>query len=325
MLLFQYIGHIYHFACHPKADASTSAFEAFVTGYTFWCSSETLWLSVSFAEMMVESTRNTKAMRLFRPYSVLFLKPSLRKNAAAIFLALLLSISVFPQDVGSLQYKSQEVSELDGIPVLIKHLPDWENRRDTTQFIRNTAELKNAVGERTIVDVIDFSAGTEAVTAQYDAGRLLIVEFASPQGSIDADQKIQAAIEQNDDGRTFYRRVGNYNVVVFDATGSWAASALIDEVKYEKQIHWLGDNPFAISAERAFVLTARDIFTSTMLVIVGGVVFSILGGLVVGFIFFNSRERRRAAMTTFSDAGGMTRLNLDGFTPDIVPKRLLGD
>jgi hypothetical protein len=30
-------------------------------------------------------------------------------------------------------------------------------------------------------------------------------------------------------------------------------------------------------------------------------------------------------MPTFTDAGGMTRLNLDGFTPDIIPDRLLKD
>lgn len=255
----------------------------------------------------------------------LFPKLGLRALGAAIFLACVFSLAVVAQEAGQFQYKSQEISETDGIPVLIKHLPDWENRRDMIRFARSTADLKAALGERAILDQIDFSAGTEAVTAQYEAGRLLIVEFASPQGSIDADQKIQAAISRTDDGRTFYRRIGNYNVVVFDGAGSRAANALIDEVKYEKQIHWLGKNPFAISAERAFVITTTDIFISTLLVIIGGVVFSILAGLVVGYLFFRRRESIRAKMTTFSDAGGMTRLNLDGFTPEILPDRLLGD
>jgi hypothetical protein len=64
---------------------------------------------------------------------------------------------------------------------------------------------------------------------------------------------------------------------------------------------------------------------STLLVIVGGIVFSIIGGLAVGFIFFSMRDRRRAALTTHTDGGGMTRLNLDGFTPEIVPGRMLGE
>jgi hypothetical protein len=53
-----------------------------------------------------------------------------------------------------------------------------------------------------------------------------------------------------------------------------------------------------------------------------GIGFSIVGGLIAGFIYFRLRDKRRAAMSTFTDAGGMTRLNLDGFTPDILTKRL---
>ena len=118
---------------------------------------------------------------------------------------------------------------------------------------------------------------------------------------------------------------GDLPTLVFDATGSRAANALIDQVKYEKQVTWLGKNPFAISAERAFVITTSDIFLSTLLVIVGGLVSSILIGVIVGYIFFQLRERKRATMTTYTDAGGMTRLNLDGFTPEITPDRLLGE
>ncbi len=222
-------------------------------------------------------------------------------------------------------YHSQEVSEADGIPVLIKHLPDWERVRPTTVFAKNTAELKAALGERPLLDLIDFSAGTEAVAAAYPSGKLLIVEFASPQGSLDADNKISENLAGANDGRTAYRRIGNYNVLVFDADDPNAANALIDQVKYEKNIQWLGDNPFRISAERAFVLTTSDIFMSTVIVIVMGIAFAIVGGLITGLVYFQLRERRRAAMSTFTDAGGITRLNLDGFTPEILPKRLLKD
>ena len=252
-------------------------------------------------------------------------KVSVRKAIAAVFLASITSLSVLAQSVGSVPYKSQEFSEADGIPVLVKHLPDWENRRASLAFSKSTGELRAAVGERPIVDLIDFIPGTEAATAQYDAGRLLIVEYASPQVSTETDDKLTAAIAASGDGKTFVRRIGNYNVILFDAPNATAANELIDQVKYEKQVQWLGKNPFSISAERAFVLTTTDIFMSTLMVIVGGVVFSIMGGLLVGFVFFSFRDRRRANMGKFSDAGGMTRLNLDGFTPDITPERLLGD
>jgi hypothetical protein len=249
----------------------------------------------------------------------------LKISFAALFLASTISLSTFGEDVGTLPYKSQEVSETDGVPVLIKHLPDWENRRDVTTFVRNSDELKSALGERPILSLIEFAPGMEAVTAQYEAGKLLIVEYTSPDESSAADVKITAAIAANDDGHTFYRRIGNYNVLVFDATNSSAANALIDQVKYEKQIHWLGKNPFAISAERAFVITTADIFLSTLLVIVGGIVLSIFGGIIIGYVFYYYRDGKRSKLTAYTDAGGMTRLNLDGFTPDIAPDRLLGD
>lgn len=248
-----------------------------------------------------------------------------RNSFAALLLACAFSVTSLAQNNGSIPYKSQEISEIDGVPVLVKHLPDWEFRRDSTAFATSSADLKQALGDRPMVDLIDFTAGTEAVTAQYDAGRLLIVEFASPQISVETDEKINAAIASNGDGKTFNRRIGNYNVVVLDASGSSAANALIDQVKYEKQITWLGKNPFAISAERAFVMTTADIFLSTLMVIVGGIVASIFIGLFVGYFFFYYRDGKRSKMYAYTDAGGMTRLNLDGFTPDIAPDRLLGD
>jgi hypothetical protein len=46
---------------------------------------------------------------------------------------------------------------------------------------------------------------------------------------------------------------------------------------------------------------------------------------VVGLLFYYIREQKRASMNEFSDAGGMTRLNLDELTPGISPDRLLKD
>lgn len=241
-----------------------------------------------------------------------------------ILAVLAVSAPIFAQDVGP-KYKSQEISETDGIPVLIKHLPDWETRRAQTVFTNNTADLKAALGDRQVLDLVDFTGGTEAVAAPYEAGKLLVIEYASPETSVEADAAFKQTLAETGDTTTVYKRIGNYNVFVFDGTDPAAAAGLADQVKYEKQIQWLGNNPFRISAERAFVLTTSDIFLSTVFVIIIGVGFSIVGGLMVGIIYFRLRERRRAAMGTYTDAGGMTRLNLDGFTPDIAPDRLLSD
>lgn len=236
------------------------------------------------------------------------------------------SLNTFAQPPAAGPVKVQEVSEEDGIPVLIKHLPDWQNVRNSAVLAHSVGDLRASLGERPIYDLLDFTGGTEAVTAAYPQGKLLIVEFPSPAVSAEADVKIRERIAES---AVYYRRIGNYNAFVFDAPDEASANALLDQVKYEKVIQWLGDNPFmaqrAHQAERNFVMTTADIFLSTLLAIVTGLGASIIIGVFVGFIFFYRRDARRAAMTAFSDAGGMTRLNLDGFTPDIVPDRLLKD
>lgn len=249
---------------------------------------------------------------------------SAKTLTAALLLAFICSVTMAAQAVGSIPYKSQDVAA-DGVPVLIKHLPEWETVRDRATLANSVDELKSALGDRAILDAVEFPGGTEAVTVQYEAGKLLMVEYATPQASIDADAAITSKLAAINDALTVYRRIGNYNAFVFDATNQTAANALLDQIKYEKTVHWLGKNPYIISAERAFVIGTADLFLSTLLVIVIGIGFSVLCGLILGFVFFNIREHKRANMPTFSDAGGMTRLNLDGFTPDILPERLLNE
>ncbi|HEX8287783.1 MAG TPA: hypothetical protein VF556_07310 [Pyrinomonadaceae bacterium] len=223
--------------------------------------------------------------------------------------------------------KSQEVSDADGIPVLVKHLPEWKNVRNSVTFTNNVDDLRKALGERPVYDLIDFSGGTEAVMATYPQGKLLIVEYATPQGSSLMDGKtVQRLSEIGQTQNIFYRRIGNYNTFVFDAPDEARANALLEQVKYEKEVQWLGENPFLQSrAEYAFIQTTSDIFVSTVLAIILGLGISVLLGILVGIVFFYIRDQKRATTEAFSDAGGMTRLNLDELSAQIIPKNLLKD
>lgn len=221
-----------------------------------------------------------------------------------------LSSTVLPQSASA--SKSSEVSDDDGLPVLVKHLPDWQDVRQSTVFITNAQELKAALGERPVLAAIEFVGGTEAVAADYPAGRLLIVEFSSPQGSADADTKALDRLAVSPDAGIIYRRIGNYNAFVFDAPDPQAAIALLDRVKYQKTIQWLGDDPFlAEKFGRYFAITSRDILISTVMWIVGGLGLSAVLGTILGLTYFRLRQQKRSGWTRFSDAGGMTRLNLD--------------
>ena len=238
-----------------------------------------------------------------------------------IFSALL----VFGQNNPENYSKSQELSESDGVPVIVKHLPNWENIRNRASFITNSDELKKEFGERPIFDLIDFTGGTEAAAANYNAGKLLLVEYTSPQSSVDTDNKIkQRLAELGGNPQFFYRRIGNYNVFIFDGTDEAGANALFDQIKYEKIVQWLGEDPTIYDrAQRFFAQRTSEIFISTVYFILIGLGSAITCGIIVGFFYFRRREQRLAGMQAFSDAGGMTRLNLDGFTAEIGSERLL--
>jgi hypothetical protein len=233
---------------------------------------------------------------------------SMRSATIALVLFLTTAFGVFAQPL-----QSQEVSEGDGIPVLLKNLPEWESVRDQAVLIKNQNELKNALGERPVFDLIDFAGGTEAATAPYEAGRLLIVEYNTPQFSIDADNKIKERLAQiGQNPPIYYRRIGNYNVFVFDAADEAAADELLGQVKYGKIVQWLGEDPFLYErAERHYARTLSELFISTVLWIVSGFGISVLLGVGVGAVFFYFRKRQRETWNRFSDAGGMLRLNLD--------------
>lgn len=223
------------------------------------------------------------------------------------------------QGRGETPIKSQEISELDGVPVLLKHLPDYEQVRSSAVFTTNVEDLRPALGDRAILELIDFSGGTEAVMAPYTAGRLLIVEYSNPQLAAEADTKFSSQLATDPgDPPVVYRRIGNYSAFVFDASDTTAANFLLDQVKYEKTVQWLGKDPFTLEKlERYFAVTSRDIAISTVLWILGGLFLALAVGVVCGLIYYQYRERARMNQTAFSDAGGLTRLNLDDLSEPI--------
>lgn len=212
----------------------------------------------------------------------------------------------------------------DGVPVLVKHLPDWETAQKRAQLATNLPELQSAAGNRPILETTEFIGGVEAVTANYDAGKLVIVEYPTAQGAIEADAKIKEKL--NDSPQTFYRKIGNYTVFVFDAPDDRAANSLIDQVTYEKQIQWLSENPIPLlRAHQQYAVTTSDIILVTFKAIGIAVVAALFIGGIFGAVIFRHRRRGQDAADIFTDAGGMMRLNLDELTPQTNPARLIGD
>ena len=232
------------------------------------------------------------------------------------------SFSILAQTSDTPKYDSQELSDKEGIPVIIKHLPDWKTKQNEAIFITNSADLEKALGKRSIFEQIEFVGGAEAVTAEYPQGKLLIVEYGNPQASSETD----AAIKQNlgEHSGIAYKRIGNYNVFVFDGNDEAASLALMNKIKYQKVVRWLGRDPHVRRrAEQNFIQTTSSLFIATVLAIVSGLGLAIFIGAIAGVIFFNIRKKNREQMPTYSDGGGLTRLNLDELTPPIGPDGML--
>jgi hypothetical protein len=215
------------------------------------------------------------------------------------------------------------------IPVLVKHLPNWEQARRLALYVVSTETLKEKFGAQSVFSVVDFGSRAEAVAANYDNAELVIVEFNTPQLATDNDTRIVAKLQelrtQGQPAPSAYRRVGNYSVFVFDAPSEVAANHLIDQVKYEQMVQWLGENPYRYErALREFSETTLGVFVNVVkgsgLALVSCLA---IGGLFGGLLFIRRRAQQREA-DAYADSGAMLRLNLDDLTPENDPARLLG-
>src|SRR6058998_3060788 len=82
------------------------------------------------------------------------------------------------------------------MPVLVQHLPNWESVANKATYATTLDALKGAAPNQPILDAVSFEGGTEAVAANYNQGQLVVIEFSTPQFSVDNDQRIAAKIQE---------------------------------------------------------------------------------------------------------------------------------
>jgi len=245
-------------------------------------------------------------------------------------------VQIFPirKDSSAVRDLAQELSQLldkgEGeIPPLVKHLPNWEENQKRAVFLNRFSTVQDLVPNQTVLTVLDTGRDADATFVDNASGKVLIVEYHTPQLAKDNDERIIAKIHElwklGQPAPIGYRRVGNYSVFVFDAPDEATAKQLIDQVKYEQVVQWLGDNPNILKeAERRYVETTLGVFIAVLKASGFALVACLgLGGLI-GALLFSRRRARQTALEAYSDAGGMLRLNLDQMTPQTDPARLLG-
>ncbi len=215
------------------------------------------------------------------------------------------------------------------IPVLVKHLPQWEDAQGRAIYLAGFKSLAEILPNQPILSSVKSEGDADATAATYGSSALILVEFNTPQLASDNDGNIKAGIERlRSEGQpvpSAYRRVGNYSVFVFEAESEQAANSLIDQVRYEQVVTWLGDNPHLLEQAQ------RDYYQTTAGVLVAVVAASGLsllacfavGGLL-GALLFTRRRAQQQSKEAFSDAGGMLRLNIDEMTSKADVPKLLG-
>jgi uncharacterized protein DUF6599 len=214
----------------------------------------------------------------------------------------------------------------DEVPVLVKHLPNWAAAQSHALYAVSSSQLLHALPNQPVLNEISFDGGAEAIVANYGESKLAIVEFTTPQMSIDNDSRIWTKIAelkaQSQSTPRAYRRVGNYSVFVFNAPDDQTANALIDQVKYEQVVQWLGDDPHLYDRlQRYLTQTSADVLVAVVKSSGLSLVACLAIGGLVGALLFRRRRTQRAA--AFSDAGGSVRLNLDDLTEPRQTHKLL--
>ncbi len=215
------------------------------------------------------------------------------------------------------------------IPVLVKHLPDWQTGQKHAVYLSSFKLLDAVVANQPVLTAVSAEGDADAVVSNYGSSKLLIVEFNTPQLAVENDQRIVARIQelwkQGQPAPSAYRRVGNYSVFVFDAPSEQVAKALIDQIKYEQVVQWLGENPNILKeAERRYVETTLGVFLAVVKASGAAALACFAIGGFLGALLFSRRRAQQKSIEAYSDAGGMLRLNIDELTPQTDPAKLDG-
>lgn len=240
--------------------------------------------------------------------------------------------SIKPGDSATLEPFVFELGQLldkgDGdIPVLVRHLPNAEEALKSAVYTHGFSNLNHLELQQPVLSAVEANGNADAALVHYGPSKVLLIEFHTPQLASDNDKRVIARIQElwklGQPAPTAYRRVGNYSVFVFDAPDEATAKRLIDEVKYEQTVQWLGENPNIYKeAQKHYINTTLGVLVA-VLKASGYALVACLGlGALIGGLLFSYRRAQQKAVT-FSDAGGMLRLNLDELTAQTDPGRLL--
>ena len=204
---------------------------------------------------------------------------------------------------------ASEYSE-DGVPVLMKNLPDWESVKSSAVWIKTKKDLRMVSGAEPILNSIDLIPGVEAVSANYPEGTLLLIEYPTPQMASAADEKYLQAVAS--EPNILYRRIGNYTAFLLNVSNPEAGNALLSKIEYRKTVQWLGKDPnYQKKLERYLALGMGNVVIGTLFAVAVSSLVLLCIGIIVGLIYYKIEQRRRRTLPSFRNQAGLITLNLE--------------
>ena len=231
------------------------------------------------------------------------------------------------------------------LPLLPTYLPDQNKLPATEKYLVGPEAIAQISALSDLKEAIDFTGGTHAALAEYNNGSgkmsVILIEFQSPQFATDGLSKIQQhfnALSPEEQKKRVLRRVGNYAVEAVNVSDPKAAEELIGQMKYMARVYWEGKGMASIPLQfrPPDPVALREIIQTGQFIVAAFYWIGILvaGAMVTGvftggaFFYWRRAQRRKLGLNeTFSDAGGMTRLNLDDclLTDSNMSPKLLGE
>lgn len=228
------------------------------------------------------------------------------------------------EKITALDKKNMVVQDIDlakKLPSVVRNLPSGSLNLRTARYILGPKAL--ATFTKGSVSQYDFypNMATEIAYGEYQSegqSSLLIIEYHTPQQSIAAFKRLtdyQNSLADAEKTKIVLKREGNYIVEATNFSSDKVAKNIVENVKYGYVVKWLDDESTVVGNGRSVASEAAK--TAKILVSVFGLIgvaliFAVIGGFMMGLLIFYFRRRGKIAFQSFSDAGGMMRLDIDG-------------
>lgn len=213
--------------------------------------------------------------------------------------------------------KSRVNKEPISPPTVFKDLPSEGQEPFSAKLVFGPEGFKRVVDYSGAAS-IRFDAGSKAAFARYREDgavtTLALIEYQTPQLATEGFETLKQLGESlQPDNRPLLKRAGNYVVAAFGYVNQSSAEKLIGKVQYSYTVKYLATPApprfDAVKYRREAYQMLAGIFWLVVFVTAGAL---FLGGSYGVSLFWRRYWRSR---NSFSDAGGMLRLNLDRLLP----------